>query len=30
MSEALTNKIFEKRKNDPFWDEVAYIALIPP
>ena len=30
INEALTNKIFEKRKNDPFWDEIAYIALLPP
>jgi hypothetical protein len=30
MVESSLNKYLAKRKNDPFWQEIATISLIPP
>jgi hypothetical protein len=30
VTESLLSKILEKRKNDPFWDEISHILQIPP
>jgi len=30
LADTMLSKILEKRKNDPFWDGVSHILLIPP
>lgn len=30
VNESLLSKILEKRKNDPFWEEISHILQFPP